>query len=451
MPSTERHIYTISELTSSIKAVLENEFPFAWISGEISNFRRPSSGHFYFTLKDDKAQISGVMFRNQNKNLNFNLEDGQHILGLGRISVYEPRGSYQIILEFVEPKGIGALQIAFEQLKNKLDAEGLFDPKHKKSIPFLPSKISLVTSPTGSVVYDIINVSQRRFSNIPIEIVPVKVQGMEAVDQIVHAIEMLNERDGTDVIIIARGGGSLEDLQPFNSERLAHAIFFSEVPVISAIGHETDFTICDFVSDLRAPTPSAAAELAVPVKSELMNSISYLRNSLSRVIMGLVTQKRLYLRQTTKRLPHPKNRIQDLIFRIDDYSLRLSKSINRIIRYRKVRLENNLTRLVDHNPGFLIYKLKVRLEKTTEIIPNKLLNMISENKYKLKELCSTLEAINPKAILKRGYSITRSLPDHSVVRHPEDVLLNQQVEVMIATGQLICKVERISKDGEKNV
>ena len=451
MSTIERHIYTISEITSSIKTLLEDAFPFVWVSGEISNFRKPSSGHYYLTLKDDKAQISAVMFRNQNKNLLFDLEDGQHILGLGRISVYEPRGTYQIILEFIEPKGVGALQIAFEQLKGKLEEEGLFDSGHKKNIPFLPGKISLITSPTGSVVHDIINVTQRRFPNMTIEIMPVKVQGLDAINQIVQAIEILNGRESTEVIIIARGGGSLEDLQPFNSERVARAVFASQVPVISAVGHETDFSICDFVSDLRAPTPSAAAELAVPVKNELINSIKYLKDNLSRNTYTLIQQKMHYLQHITKRLPHPKNKIQDMILRIDDYESRISQSIKRLLRYRKDKLNNINSRLIDHNPNFLTYKLKVQLDKISDNIHKKLLILISENKYKHNELSTKLEAINPSAILKRGYSITRTLPDCLVVRQPEDVALDQQVDVMIAGGHLICRIERISKNGEKNI
>ena len=233
--SVERIIFSVSQLTEKIKSILEGKFPFIWISGEISNFKSPVSGHYYFTLKDSQAQINAIMFRGQNRNLNFLPENGMKITGFGRISVYQPRGNYQIILEYIEPAGIGALQAGFEQLKSRLTDEGLFDKIYKKPLPYLPSKIYLITSPTGSVVYDMIRVLHRRYSNIEISILPVKVQGNDAVDEIVSAFDLLNTLDDADVAIIARGGGSLEDLSAFNSEKVARAIFASQVPIISAM------------------------------------------------------------------------------------------------------------------------------------------------------------------------------------------------------------------------
>ena len=257
----QRRIYTVSDLTADIKYILEDKFPFVWICGEISNFRVPASGHFYFTLKADNAQINVVMFRSQNRNLRFVPENGMSVTGLGRISVYEPRGAYQIIFEYLEPEGAGAIQLAYEQLKARLVEEGIFDEKHKKPLPYLPQKISIITSPTGTVVHDILKIINRRFSNVHIEIIPVKVQGEGSEDEIAAALKLLNARDDSDIAIIARGGGSFEDFHAFNSEVVARSIFKSEIPIISAVGHETDFSIADFVADLRAPTPSAAAEL----------------------------------------------------------------------------------------------------------------------------------------------------------------------------------------------
>ena len=269
--NTDQHrIYTVSELTSDLKDILEKTYPFIWIFGEISNFNVPVSGHFYFTVKDEHAQINAVMFRNQNRNLKFKPEDGISITGLGRITVYEPRGTYQIIFEYLEPKGTGAIQLAFEQLKKRLADEGLFDEKHKKPLPFLPGKISIITSPTGAVVHDILKIIDRRFSNLHLEIVPVKVQGYGAEDEIISAIEMINARCDSDVAILARGGGSLEDFHAFNSEAVARAVFASKIPIISAVGHETDFSITDFVADFRAPTPSAAAELGSSFKERAL-------------------------------------------------------------------------------------------------------------------------------------------------------------------------------------
>ncbi|MGD2037635.1 MAG: exodeoxyribonuclease VII large subunit, partial [Desulfobacterales bacterium] len=276
-----RKIYTVSELNAQIKSLLEEQFPFVWIVGEVSNFRTPLSGHFYFTLKDDASQISAVMFRGQQRQLKFQPEDGMRITGMGRLSVYEPRGTYQIILEYLEPSGIGALQIAFEKLKSRLADEGLFDERHKKAIPFLPHKIALITSPSGAAVHDMLNIIDRRFPNVNIQVFGVKVQGDGAEAEIAAALEQLNQQTDIDVAILARGGGSLEDLQAFNSESVARAVYASEIPTICGIGHETDYTIADFVADLRAPTPSAAAELAVPVKSELLQRLNDLSVDLS--------------------------------------------------------------------------------------------------------------------------------------------------------------------------
>ena len=268
-----REILTVTELTRQVQDVLEATFDQLWVEGEISNLRRPASGHLYFTLKDEESQIRAVLFRPVARALKFDLEDGMHIVCRARMNVYKPRGEYQLILDYAEPRGVGALQIAFEQLKAKLQAEGLFDPVHKKPIPYLPSRIGVITSPSGAVIRDILNITKRRFPSVRILIAPVRVQGAEAPAEIVEALHHLNEMPGIDVIIVARGGGSLEDLMAFNNEGVARAIFASRIPVISAVGHEIDFTIADFVADMRAPTPSAAAELVVPMRSDLTQQI----------------------------------------------------------------------------------------------------------------------------------------------------------------------------------
>jgi exodeoxyribonuclease VII large subunit len=279
-----KDIWTVSELNDRIKGLLEESFELLWIEGEVSNLRRPASGHVYFTLKDEKSQIRAVLFRSPygprsaawSPRTRFDLEEGMQIVCRARLSVYTARGEYQLVAEAVEPKGIGALQKAFEQLKQRLQAEGLFEPLRKKPIPFLPRKIGVITSPTGAVIRDILTVTRRRFSGVPILIAPVRVQGAEAPPEIVQAIKDMQSATEVDVIILARGGGSLEDLAPFNDEGVARAIFSSRIPVISAVGHETDFTIADFVADLRAPTPSAAAELVLPLKRDLIASLKAL-------------------------------------------------------------------------------------------------------------------------------------------------------------------------------
>lgn len=265
-----RRIFTVSEVTKDLRQLLEDNFPSLWISGEISNFKAAASGHFYFTLKDEDSQLTAVMFKGHNQLLKFQLEDGLEIIVHGRITVYEPRGQYQIIIDYAEPKGLGALQLAFEQLKKKLEIEGLFDKEYKKPIPYLPRKVGIVTSPKGAVLHDIQTVLTRRFPNIEILINPVKVQGDEAAEEIAEAIDEMNRRSDVDVLIVGRGGGSLEDLWSFNEEIVVRSIFNSQIPVISAVGHETDYTLSDLAADLRAPTPSAAAELAVPRKEDLV-------------------------------------------------------------------------------------------------------------------------------------------------------------------------------------
>ncbi len=436
------NIYTVSQLNSEIKLLLEDKFPFVWISGEISNCKMPGSGHLYFTLKDENSQISCVMFRGQNQKLKFDLEDGLSITGLGRISLYEPRGTYQIIFEYIEPKGIGALQIAFEQLKNLLASEGLFDDKYKKPLPFLPKKISLITSPTGAVVHDILKIIDRRFPNLFIEIVPVKVQGENAEKEIVQALELLNALNDTDVIILARGGGSLEDMNAFNSENVARAVFSTKIPVVSAIGHETDFTISDFVADLRAPTPSAAAELVVPSKDELKRRHEDIFSKLKLNIRQHIEKHRYILSRVSKSLVDPKRKVQDLRLKIDDFTIRLTKIFfNRINQKReKYKLWKDL--LYTNKPLGYIANLN---EKLTNISDNlSTLNSIYLNNKRslLRENRGRLYALNPTSILKRGYSITRTIPEAVVVKTAHSVSIGQNHEVMLAKGTLVVHVHQ---------
>ena len=440
MTIDKQHIYTVSQLNSNIKLLLEEKFPFVWISGEISNCKMPGSGHLYFTLKDENSQISCVIFRGQNQNLKFDLEDGLNITGLGRISLYEPRGTYQIIFEYLEPKGIGALQIAFEQLKDRLASEGLFDDKYKKPLPFLPKKISLITSPTGAVVHDILKIISRRFPNLLIEIVPVKVQGENAEKEIVQAFKLLNTRNDTDVIVLARGGGSLEDLNAFNSESVARAVFSAKIPVVSAIGHETDFTISDFVADLRAPTPSAAAELVVPNKDELKQRHEDIFSRLKSNIWQYIEKHLYILAQVSRSLVDPKRKVQDLILKTDDFTTRLTKMfLNRINQKRyQFKLWKDL--LYINNPLGYIANLNEKLTNISDKLST-LNNIYLNNKRSLlRENTGRLYALNPTAILKRGYSITRTIPQADVVKTAHSVSIGQNLEVMLAKGSLVVSV-----------
>lgn len=386
--------------------MLEENFPFIWVSGEISNFHKAASGHVYFTLKDKTSQISSVMFRGQNRNLRFDPENGMDITGLGRINVYEDRGVYQIIFEYLEPMGIGALQVAFEQLKMRLSEEGLFDKHHKKPLPHIPQKISVITSPTGAVIRDILTVTDRRFPNVHIEVIPVKVKGKGADKEIVSAVELLNMRGDSDVAILARGGGALEDLQAFNSENVARAVFLSEIPIISAVGHETDVTIADFVADFRAPTPSAAAELVVPLKDNLVRECKGLSAALASRFYRDIERRRTLVNDLTERLTDPKRKIQNLRLKADDLANRLVRIFMNDMRQRRERLSWRTDRL---------------------------------------------KALSPLAILTRGYSIARTIPGATVVRNSEEVSKGQNLEIMLAEGSLICCVEGKSENGQTDI
>jgi len=439
---SQRRIHTVSELTAKVKVLLEDNFPFIWICGEISNFRVPASGHFYFTLKDEKAQINTVMFRSQNRNLKFEPEDGMSVTGLGRISLYEPRGTYQIILEYIEPEGTGAIQLAFEQLKARLSAEGLFDEKHKKPLPFLPRKISIITSPTGAVVHDILKIINRRFSNIHIEIIPVKVQGSGAESEIVSGLDMINTRSDSDVTILSRGGGSLEDLHAFNSEDVARAIFSSKIPIISAVGHETDFTIADFVADLRAPTPSAAAELAVPHKIDLSRRVAELTTNLTVRFSRYIKHLQTFANEHSNRLISPNNKIEDLKLRTDDLFARLTRTFKNSFVQQQERLGWRFDRLNTHNPLIHMRKAHEKLDQIHNNILTYQKIYLNNKQSFLRELNARLNALSPDAILSRGYSITRTMPDQIVVRDPQQVNIEQDLEIMVAKGSLICRVKR---------
>ena len=393
----ERHLLTVSQLTDLIKTSLEESFYDIWMEGEISNLRIPTSGHIYLTLKDKASQIRAIIFKSSARNIKFELKDGIHIICHGRITVYDLRGEYQIVIDTVEPQGIGALQLAFEQLKEKLLKEGLFDAKRKRPIPLLPRKIGIITSPTGAAIRDMLNIINRRFANVHIIINPVPVQGEGAGIEIARAIEEMNEFEDIDVLIVGRGGGSLEDLWAFNEEVVARAIYNSKIPVISAVGHEIDFTIADFVADLRAPTPSAAAELVVKNKIDLMESLSYLFSRLKNGIKTLFDAKRSALREEIRAMKDPATRINEYIQRIDDLSIRLTGSINRYLDGLKKRIGAE---------------------------------------------AGKLNALSPLAILSRGYSIAMKLPEMQIIKDVKEVQEGDEVNIRLHKGNLICVVSK---------
>lgn len=399
MPQKEqRKIYTVTELTRNIKLLLEEEFPSVWVEGEASNLKVYPSGHAYFDLKDKTAVLKCVIWKWALQYIKFKLEDGQKLLCLGKVSLYEDRGQYQLYVEKAEPTGIGALALAFEQLKDRLSKEGLFDKAHKKAIPILPGAIGIVTSPKGAVIKDMLNVLRRRFANIEIIINPVRVQGKGAEIEIAGAIDDFNRFGKIDVIILARGGGSIEDLWAFNEEIVARAIYSSKIPVISAVGHETDFTISDFVADLRAPTPSAAAELVVAEKEEFINTIEHCKSRMLSAILHRIKDLKATLRElsSSRVLLGPINILQQYRQKIDELTKNIITGISHIIGIK------------------------------------------GEN---FKTIVSKLEALSPLSILSRGYSITYALPDGKIIKSIKGIKKEQRIKTRLACGNIVSVVE----------
>lgn len=393
----QKHIFTISQLTLQLKNLLEGAFPDVWVEGEISNLTIPQSGHAYFTLKDEHAQIRSVLFRSSQRFLKFTLQHGMQALCRGRVSVYEPRGEYQLIVDYIEPKGVGALQLAFEQLKARLEQEGLFALDHKKILPLLPRRIGIVTSPTGAAIRDILRVIGRRHPKMHILVYPVPVQGPEAAPAIAGAIRYFNDEMKVDVMIIGRGGGSLEDLWAFNEEQVARAIHASAVPVISAVGHETDYTISDFTADLRAPTPSAAAEMVVESEVRFRDGISSLESRLIQRMERRVDTARASLREKIRLLGDPRRRVEDVAQRVDELAHRMT-----------LGLRQHVTR----------------------------------DRARLGALAAGLGHLNPLGILSRGFSITKTLPEGRILKDVADVNRGDLLSTRLHQGEILSRVER---------
>jgi exodeoxyribonuclease VII large subunit len=442
-------ILTVSQLNNNIKFLLEEKFDFVLVEGEVSNLRRPQSGHIYFTLKDDKSQIKAVFFHKfgtYQRRTDFELEEGLKVLCRARLNVYLPRGEYQLVVESVEPLGVGALQKAFEQLKAKLFAEGLFEERHKKAIPFLPEKIGVVTSPTGAVIRDILNITKRRFPMADILIAPVRVQGNDAVQDIIQALRNLQAHGAVDVIVIARGGGSLEDIAPFNDEALAREIFRSSIPIVSAVGHETDFTICDFVADLRAPTPSAAAELIVPESMELIAKINILKQRMIAGYYRCQKDRRNKIAGLQERLKDPRRFLINLKINLDDLKERLRSSFY----HEKQNLNNELQqlqlRLLHQNPARKISERKILLKNIQKDLFNNLSGRLAALKERLRKNSAVLESLNPLGVLQRGYSITRSMESGMIIRQAADLSIGEDVNIQLARGHFNAKIEKISQE-----
>ena len=397
---TQKHIYTITELTRQIRVVLEDTFSRIWVEGEVSNFIKHSSGHMYFSLKDKNSVLSCVLFRNQNQNLKFKIENGLHVVSFGRISLYDKRGQYQLYVDKIEPKGLGALQLAFEQLKDRLKKEGLFDQARKKPIPYLPSRIGVVTSPTGAAIRDILKVTGERFQNINVIISPVRVQGKGAELEIAQAIKDFNDFSNIDVLIVGRGGGSLEDLWAFNEEVVARAISNSKIPIISAVGHEIDWTIADFTADIRAATPSRAAELVIPRKEDLRKDIENALLRLKNALLGYIDAKEAKLKQLS----------ESYIFR---------QPLNMIIQYEQ------------------------RLDDLLKGIQLRIAHIVNMRKGAFEATAGKLHSLSPFAVLERGYSITAKLPKGETIKNIGSIKRGDKIKTKLSKGSFISTVERI--------
>jgi exodeoxyribonuclease VII large subunit len=442
---------TVTELTRSIRGILETEFPFVTVIGEISNLRQPYSGHLYFTLKDEDSQLKAVFFKQQQKYLRELPDDGLQVICRGRISVYEPRGEYQLIIDYIERLGIGELQVAFENLKLKLAREGLFAQEHKKEIPAFPSRVAIVTSPEGAALYDFLKIALHRFPSQPIEIFPVRVQGQEAAPEICKALETLNQLKRSDVIVLCRGGGSIEDLWPFNEESVARAIHVSSIPVVSAIGHEIDFTIADFTADLRAPTPTAAAELVVPNKQILAEQVQRLRLILAKTWKQNTEAHRHRVMLLRGMLSDPRSLISHKFMYLDNLISSLAHYYNNFLQKRALQLEIISGRLHKLSP---IQRFTYQQRWTGEItrrLQAMMQHQLKQKRDRLTTATTLLDAISPLGVLGRGYAIVRSgpleKPPGELIRTAKQVQVGKNLEVILQEGKLGCEVTEIKKDG----
>ena len=400
-PQKAEKVFTISEITLDIRALREENYGSLWVEGEISNFRAPSSGHFYFSLKDRNSQIRSVMFRSSNVRLKFVPEDGLQVTCRARVSLYQPRGDMQLIVDTMEPSGMGALGLAFEQLKKRLEAEGLFDGALKKPIALLPETIGVVTSPTGAAIRDIFDVLDRRFGNLHIIVAPVRVQGEGAAAEIAEAIENLNRLGTPDTIIVTRGGGSMEDLWAFNEEVVARAIYASAIPILSAVGHEIDYTIADFAADVRAPTPSAAAEIVTESRKVIEDNLETIGHRLKRSIVRILASTRHELALLAGSISDPLREVMDQRQRLDEISERMGRSVERMIKGGRLELESAGARL---------------------------------------------ESLNPAAVLRRGYAVAWRMPGEEVVKDAGQVTAGDELKLKLHRGSLRCLVkERVDE------
>ena len=441
----ERDIYTISRLNREVRTVLESGFPMIWIQAEISNLARPASGHLYFTLKDEHAQVRCAMFRNRNMHMQHKPENGQLVLVRAKIGLYEPRGEYQLIIEHMEAAGEGALRQQFEELKQKLNKAGLFNTEHKKAFPQYPKTIGVITSPSGAAIHDILTTLQRRYPVAKVIVYPASVQGASSAAELVQAVQLADEQKYCDVLILSRGGGSLEDLWSFNDEQLAHTIYNCETPIISGVGHDVDFTIADFVADHRAPTPTGAAEYITPDRYEINKQLDNYARALTQLMQGKLTALTHMLKANSNKLVHPGKRLQDNSQRLDELSMRLQTNTLRIVQQKNQQTSNLYKRLQSQSPE---QRVKYALQQIAQF--RQRLQTASESKLKelntnFKRMTATLNALSPLATLDRGYAIVID-KNNKVVQDCSTININDEVTSRISNGSFQSKVTKIDQE-----
>jgi len=445
----EREVITVTQLNRRAKQLLETHLPLLWVEGELSNVSIPSSGHWYFTLKDSDAQVRCAMFRNRNMTVRFKPQQGQHVLLRARVSLYEGRGDYQLIAEHMEEAGAGALQRKFDELKIKLASEGLFDPQFKKPLPPLPKHIGVITSPTGAAIHDILNVLERRFPSIPVTVIPVAVQGKEAAPQIVKAIELANRADLAgekifDVLILGRGGGSLEDLWPFNEEIVARAIFASNLPIVSAVGHEVDFSIADFVADLRAPTPSAAAELITPDGEDWLDKFI----GFEVLLEDAITRKLQHLQQKINwlhsRLRHPKQKLERQAQRLDTLEIRLKNLTHKMLTAYQTRLNTLILRQKPLHPEIKLAQLKHRFQLAQQNLLRAQKLSLVQKQQRFSAAVRMLNTLSPLKTLDRGYALVTHSKTQKPIIDSQQLKPGDKIKAQLAKGEFIAVVEQIT-------
>ncbi len=439
----ERRVYTVSELNRDVRTVLEGGFPLIWLEGEISNLSRPSSGHVYFSLKDGAAQVRCALFRNRARYVNLPLTNGQQVLVRARISLYEPRGEFQLLVEQLEDAGEGALRRAFEELKQRLQQEGLFAAERKRALPRFPRRLGLITSPTGAAIRDVLSVLARRFPALPVLLYPTPVQGAEAAASIARALALASQRRDCDALLLVRGGGSLEDLWPFNEEIVARAIAACAIPVVAGVGHETDVTIADFAADLRAPTPSAAAELISPDRAEWLARFERASQQLQAGMQRRLSNARQQLDWHNQRLArlHPGRRLQDQSQRLDELEQRLRQAVRIRLRQHRQQFDGLHIRLRNLDPSVRIARLSEHCSDLEQRLLAAQRRLLTTRRQQLANASHALEAVSPLATLARGYAIVREPESGTVVRDASAVASGTQIEARLARGRLWCRVE----------